>query len=215
MHAREKIREFLHTTMKKEKKTAMSVYHLYITTRDRVCVHVCVCVHTFVSVPVCLCQVITMFQPWITAASHALGQAILPSLGSFTAMLLKTKPNKNEIISLIIFFCVLCSLTGKKICLTYTNACYFLMIYYYKYFLCFYIWWSVTDWMGWLKQSWLHMSFVWSLTLHGRAAQRPMNSPVNKDVWKQCSDWGIAAHKDPHTLPRLKSLPAGLWFPHA
>lgn len=33
--------------------------------------------------------------------------------------------------------------------------------------------------------------------------------PVNEDVWKQCCDWGIAAQKDPHTLPRLKSLPAG------
>lgn len=39
--------------------------------------------------------------------------------------------------------------------------------------------------------------------------------PVNDDLWKQCCGWGIAAQKDPHTLPRLKSLPAGLWFPHA
>lgn len=39
--------------------------------------------------------------------------------------------------------------------------------------------------------------------------------PVTEDVWEQCCDWGIAAQKDPHTLPRLKPLPAGLWFPHA
>lgn len=35
----------------------------------------------------------------------------------------------------------------------YIRARYFLVIYCYKYFLCFYFWWSVTGWMGWLKQS--------------------------------------------------------------
>lgn len=71
----------------------------------------------------------------------------------------------------------------------------------------------LTEW-GWLKQSWLHMTFVWSLTQHDRAAES-YESPVNEEVWKDRCAWGIAARKDPHTLPRLKSLPASLWFPHA
>lgn len=78
-----------------------------------------------------------MFQPLIAAASHALWQATLPSLGGSTKMLLETTRNNNQILNLILFIDLLCNLTLKKICVTYTGACCFLMIYSYKHSFAF------------------------------------------------------------------------------
>lgn len=69
-----------HRTMKEEKTDRHAcISSMYITTERRTR-------RVWVWVYVCLCQVITMFQPWIAAASHARGQPTLPSLGGSTKM---------------------------------------------------------------------------------------------------------------------------------
>lgn len=86
------------------------------------------------------------------------------------------------------------------------------MIYSYKYFLCFYIWLGVTDWMG--PELAPHVVCVVA-DRAGSSLAVSYELPVKEHVWKHRYGWGTAAQLDPHAWPRLKSLPASLWFLHA
>lgn len=165
----------------RRKKKNVFILYMYITTRRGQC---CVSVRA----PVCLCQVITMFlAPLLPAtlsgrlhcpllAAHQKCRALQITDHQFESFFLSFFRSLSLFpfrlflsFSLFLsfplsFFLSFQSLCNPSLWLIHTSVCYLLLIYSHKYFLCFYIWWSVTDWTAGFKQNSPHMSSVWSLT---------------------------------------------------
>lgn len=128
--------------------------------------------------------------PCAAAASDALGQATLPSFGRSPKIPRITKTDHQfEFLSFFLSFSSFRPLCNPSLWLIHTSARYLLLIYSHKYFLCFYIWWSVTDWTAGFKQKLAPYVICVVVDL---ATREPVNEGLQRAVGR---GWGVGVRK--------------------